>query len=38
MYQQPGYTGTIGLNGQLLGVPIIYWLIGGALFFYFRKK
>lgn len=30
--------GSIGISGQFLGVPMIYWLIGAALFFAFRKK
>lgn len=33
-----GYTGTLSLNGQFLGIPIIYWIIGGGLFLYLRKK
>lgn len=31
-------SGNIGISGQFLGIPVVYWLIGVALFIAFKKK
>ena len=38
--QQPQQTlgGNIGISGQFLGVPVLYWIIGIGLYVAFKKK
>jgi hypothetical protein len=37
--QQPQQVGgNIGISGQFLGIPVLYWLIGVGLFIAFKKK
>lgn len=36
--QQQQVGGSIGISGQFLGIPVVYWLIGIGLFVAFKKK
>jgi hypothetical protein len=43
-YNNGGYTGSqqlggnIGISGQFLGVPVLYWLIGIGIYIAFKKR
>ena len=30
--------GSVGISGQFLGIPTIYWIIGGVVYFGFIRK